>query len=70
MALLTVIGNLALYYYSSLLSCDVASSLRLGIGTQILDILHVEVRIAGEGARCSDLYCVRGRRALEPQKAM
>ncbi len=25
----------------------------------ILDIAHVEVRIAGEGARCSDLYIVR-----------
>ncbi len=58
-------------------SQDVASSLRLGIlaeffdsNANILDIGCVEVQIVVEGARGSDLYCVRGSRALEPQKAV
>jgi hypothetical protein len=75
--LLTVLQNLGLSYYSSLPSGDDASSLGFGIlglsfdsDADISDIRHAQVRIAGEGARCSNLYCVIGNRVLEPQKAV
>ncbi len=62
-ALLNTLRNLRLYYYSSPSSCNVASSLRLGIvagfdsKVDILDNRHVEeVWIAGERARHTDLY--------------
>ncbi len=39
-------------------------------GTRIYLIGRMEVRIAREGARRSNLYCVRGSRALEPQNSV
>jgi hypothetical protein len=71
MALLTAIGNLGLHYYSSPRAAmsqalDWGSWLSL-TRTRIYLIGHVEIRKAREGARRSNLYCVRGSRALEPQ---
>ncbi len=65
--LLTAIRNIVLYYYSSPPhALDWESWLSL-TRTQIYLIRHVKVRIAREGAKHSNLYCIRGSRVLEPQ---